>query len=90
MPFMEANLTLDKAGRLVIPKAIRRELRLEPGDVLALESHGEQLTLKPVRPLVGLKKKRGVWVYHSEQVRKLSVPDLIEQDRERRIRELMG
>lgn len=80
---------MDKAGRLVIPKSIRRQLRLDPGDTLALESRGDQLTLKPIRPPVGLKKEHGVWVYHSEQIQKLSASELVEQDRERRIRELM-
>jgi AbrB family looped-hinge helix DNA binding protein len=87
---MAVKLTLDKAGRLVIPKAVRRQLRLEPGDALALESQTDQLTLKPIRPAVGLKKEYGVWVYRSEQAQKFSASELVEQDRERRIRELMG
>jgi AbrB family looped-hinge helix DNA binding protein len=33
---MNTTVTIDKAGRVVIPKEIRDELRLEPGDSLAL------------------------------------------------------
>ena len=87
---MTVTVTLDRAGRLVIPKAVRRQLRLEPGDALALESQTDQLTLKPIRPAVGLKKECGVWVYRSEQAQKFSASELVEQDREKRIRDLMG
>ncbi len=31
---MNIRLTIDKAGRIVIPKALREELNLEPGDSL--------------------------------------------------------
>jgi AbrB family looped-hinge helix DNA binding protein len=59
---MNATLTIDKAGRIVIPKTLRDELNLEPGDALALESDGDQVTLRPVRPASRLRKKRGIWV----------------------------
>ncbi len=87
---MVAKVTLDKTGRLVIPKSVRRQLRLEPGDSLALESQDEQMTLTPIRPPVGLKKEHGVWVYRSGQIRKFSATELVDQDREMRIRELIG
>ena len=87
---MVTKLTLDKAGRVVIPKSVRRQLRLEAGDRLALESQGEQMTLKPIRPTVGLIKEHGVWVYRSDPGQKLSASELVDQDREKRTRELMG
>jgi len=40
-------VTLDKAGRVVIPKTLRDELHLEPGDTLELEAEGERVTLRP-------------------------------------------
>ena len=46
---MNTRLTTDKAGRVVIPKPLREELHLEPGDSLELQSVGEQITLRPVR-----------------------------------------
>jgi len=59
---MTAKITLDKAGRVVLPKSLREELRLGPGDALQLESEGERITLCPVRPQALLKKEYGVWV----------------------------
>jgi AbrB family looped-hinge helix DNA binding protein len=57
------KLTLDKAGRIVLPKPLRDELHLEPGDALEIESSGEDITLRPVRGQAQLRKKHGVWVY---------------------------
>lgn len=47
----------------MLPKPLRDELRLEPGDALEVESSGEDITLRPVRGQSQLRKKRGVWVY---------------------------
>jgi AbrB family looped-hinge helix DNA binding protein len=60
---MNTTVTLDKAGRVVIPKTVRDELNLEPGDTLALESKGKHVTLRAVRSTSRLQKKRGVWVF---------------------------
>jgi AbrB family looped-hinge helix DNA binding protein len=35
---MTSRLTVDKAGRVVLPKPVRDELQLSPGDSLELES----------------------------------------------------
>jgi len=64
---MTTKLTLDKAGRVVLPKPLRDELELAAGDVLDLESRGEQITLRPVRGSAPLRKERGIWVYRTGQ-----------------------
>jgi AbrB family looped-hinge helix DNA binding protein len=86
---MTTKLTLDRAGRVLIPKTLRKELRLGPGDSLQLDSEGEEITLRPVRPKALLKKERGVWVYQGEATH-ASIPALIDNQREKRLRELMG
>jgi AbrB family looped-hinge helix DNA binding protein len=86
---MTTKLTLDRAGRVLIPKTLRKELHLGPGDALQLDSEGEEITLRPVRPMALLKKERGVWVYQGEATQ-ASIPDLIDREREKRSRELMG
>ena len=65
LPFMDTTVTLDKAGRVVIPKTLREELHLEPGDRLELHSKGEEVTLRPVRAHSPLQKKQGVWIFKS-------------------------
>ena len=88
---MNTTLTIDKAGRVVIPKTLRDELRLEPGDSLTLESDGDLLMLRPVRSSSPLRKKRGIWVFHGD--RKISAAETdqaLETVRQERDRELRG
>jgi AbrB family looped-hinge helix DNA binding protein len=90
MALMNTIVTLDKAGRIVIPKTLRDELRLAPGDTLALESDGERMTLRPVRSASALRKEQGIWVFRSG--RKLSAEETdqvlenLRQERDRKAR----
>jgi len=59
---MTTILTIDRAGRLVLPKPVRDELQLAAGDSLELESSEDQIVLRPARGAATLRKKRGVWV----------------------------
>jgi AbrB family looped-hinge helix DNA binding protein len=65
MPIVSTCVLMDKTGRVVIPKPLRDELRLAPGDVLELESGGDQITLRAVRGTGPLNKEHGVWVFHT-------------------------
>jgi AbrB family looped-hinge helix DNA binding protein len=88
---MNTRLTIDKAGRVVIPKPLREELHLEPGDSLDIESAGEQITLRPVRGTGPLSKEHGVWVSHSGQPLSASATDeILEQIRQERDLENLG
>jgi AbrB family looped-hinge helix DNA binding protein len=87
---MIANIVLDKAGRVVIPKLLREELSLSAGDSLRLESHGEQITLRPVRASMPIRKEDGVWVYRSGKPTNVSIRKLIEEGREDRHRVIIG
>ena len=62
---MNAKVTIDQAGRVVLPKALRDELRLSPGDALDLTVEGEEVTLRPRRSANPLQKERGVWVFRT-------------------------
>jgi AbrB family looped-hinge helix DNA binding protein len=88
---MNSRLTIDRGGRIVIPKTVREELHLEPGDSLELESAGEQITLRPVRGTAPLKKEHGVWVFHSGQSLSATATDeMLEKIREERDRNNLG
>ncbi len=79
------RLTIDKAGRVLIPKSLREDLRLEPGDSLEMEKVGEEITLRPVRGTGPLTKEHGVWVFHSGQPLSASATDeMVRQLREER------
>jgi len=82
---VNTRLIIDKAGRVVIPKPLRDELHLEPGDALEMQSEGEQITLRPARGTGPLTKEHGVWVFHSGQPLPASATDeMLQQIREER------
>jgi AbrB family looped-hinge helix DNA binding protein len=81
---MSTRLVIDKAGRVVIPKPLREDLHLEPGDSLEMESVGEQITLRPVRGTGPLTKEHGVWVFHSEPLPASVTDDMLLQIRKER------
>jgi AbrB family looped-hinge helix DNA binding protein len=82
---MNTTVTIDKAGRVVIPKEIRDELRLDPGDSLALESKGEHVTLRPVHTSTPLQKERGVWVFRGDKPLSLDETNqMVRETREQR------
>lgn len=62
---MNARLTIDRAGRVIIPKPIRKELNLQAGDSLELESVGGGITLRPLPGSGPLVKEHGIWVIGS-------------------------
>ena len=79
------KLTIDRAGRIVLPKPLRTELDIGPGDLLELESVGERITLRPVRGGAPLAKENGVWVFRTGQPLAASVTDdLLKDIREQR------
>ncbi len=86
---MNTKLTLDKAGRLVLPKAIRESLRVGPGDTLEVESDEDRVILHPVRVRAGLSKEQGVWVFRSGTPANTSISKLIEEQRDQRTQDVL-
>ena len=59
----QATTTIDKAGRVVVPKVLRDALHLKAGDELEIAQEGESLVLRQPRPKGVMKRKNGIWVY---------------------------
>ena len=88
---MTANLTIDKAGRIVLPKPVRDKLQLIAGDQLQLESDEDRIILRPSRGAAQLRKKRGIWVYHSgEPLTAATVNETLERVRRERDEHNLG
>ena len=62
---MSSKVTLDRAGRVVLPKSLRDEMQLSPGDTFDVTVKGDELTLRPRRSATPLQKERGVWVFRT-------------------------
>lgn len=80
---MEA--TIDKFGRIVIPKELRDLFGLKPGSTLKVDSSTEEITLKPVSEEPPLARKKGVLVITSEIHESRDIVTLIEDGRNKRI-----
>jgi AbrB family looped-hinge helix DNA binding protein len=88
---MVTTLTLDKAGRVVLPKPVRDELQVGPGDSLELESSEERVILRPMRGNGRIYKKQGVWVFDSGEPLDADVVNkTLHKVREERDRRNMG
>jgi AbrB family looped-hinge helix DNA binding protein len=88
---MVTTLTIDKAGRIVLPKPVRDELQLSPGDSLEVDSSEERVILRPVRGHGRMYKKQGVWVFDSGEPLDTDVVNrTLRQVREERDRRNLG
>ena len=88
---MVTTLTIDKAGRIVLPKPVREELQLSPGDSLEVDSSEERVILRPVRGHGRMYKKQGVWVFDSGEPLDTDVVNrTLRQVREERDRRNLG
>lgn len=84
---MAHTVTVDGAGRLVIPKAIRDQLGLHAGRSLEIRTEGERVVLEPVIEEALLTEQNGILVISSEL--QGSFPDH-RQEREARLERLAG
>ena len=82
---------VDKAGRVVLPKTVRDELKIEAGDTLELESDGERVMLRRSLPSSRRYKKRGIWVFRSGQPMPAGLTDkVLHEIREQRDKDVRG
>jgi len=88
---MTTTLTVDKAGRVVLPKLVRDELQLSAGDSLELDSSEGQIILRPVRGTGSLRKKHGIWVLSTGKPLSAEVVNrTIQRVRDERERAILG
>src|SRR5271154_3684907 len=59
-------IPIDKAGRVVLPKHVREELAIKPGDQLIISIHGNAVTLRPTKDESGFVKRGRALVYSCE------------------------
>jgi len=81
---MATRISIDKAGRVVLSKALREKMRVEAGDDLLVEAEGDRVTLSPICQGAVLKKELGIRVYQGESS-SISILELIEAEREKRV-----
>lgn len=60
---MNAITTIDKAGRLVVPKQMRDSLHLKAGDELEVEQDGDSLVLRHRISGPNMTREKGILVF---------------------------
>jgi AbrB family looped-hinge helix DNA binding protein len=84
------RVSIDKAGRIVVPKAIRERYGLHSGVDLELEETGRGIMLNPVESEPTLVRQDGILVYTGKIAPGVDHTRLVEYDREDRMRKLGG
>ena len=89
---MNAITTIDKAGRLIVPKSMRDALHLRPGDSVELKETPEGLLMRPKAEGTQMKKKGRFWVLSGgdEPLTNDTVNQVLRQGREEREKRAMG
>ena len=83
---MKRELTVDGAGRILLPQPVRRRSRLMRGAVVEMEVGPEAIVLRPRLRHPALVQEKGLLVHEGEPVGDLL--NAVEHSRRRRDREL--
>jgi AbrB family looped-hinge helix DNA binding protein len=81
------KITIDKAGRLVIPKAIRDAMGLSPGTVLDVRCTEGRIEIEPESVPVRLVRRGRLLVAVAEGSMKPLTPEVVERTRDAIARE---
>lgn len=84
------TLKIDSAGRIVLPKPIRERLGLHAGAELELTEAPEGLLLRPVDQRPSLVREGPFLIHRGTPPPGFDPVRAVEQDREDRIRSLLG
>ncbi len=78
------EITVDRFGRIVLPKQLRDDLGLEPGSVVRAEERGKTIVLVPAGNDSPLREEGGVLVFAASPAG--DVVGAVRQERSRRDR----
>jgi AbrB family looped-hinge helix DNA binding protein len=82
--------TIDKAGRVVVPKPLRERLGLLAGAEVDVEEFGGGILLNRIEPEPTLVRKQGVLVHRGKLPPGFDDTRLAEDEREERMRKIGG
>ena len=81
--------TIDQAGRVVIPKKLRKQYHLDARTEVEIIPDGDGLRLRVPSETMSFREKDGVLVQCSESACDLDVTEFINQLRETRTRDII-
>lgn len=86
-------IPIDQAGRIVLPKGVREELAIKPGDVFKISINGTAVTLTPDKQSAGFVRKGKALVFSTsggEVISQKSVNAILEEGREEHAARIEG
>lgn len=86
----DMQVTIDQAGRVVVPKAVRERLGLRKNSILELEESMEGIVLKPVEQHSRLVRRNGRLVITGLGAVNFDPVRAVEEDREERMQHIWG
>jgi AbrB family looped-hinge helix DNA binding protein len=84
------KLTLDKLGRVVLPKPLRARYGLRPGTQLEIVESAKEFALRPAHTGPSLVEVDGILVHQGVPQSELDIVKTIREDREERLQHLSG
>ncbi len=83
----ETLVPIDQAGRIVLPKQVRQELAIKPGDTFKVSIRGIAVTLTPNKESAGFVRKGKALVFSTpgeETLSEETVQEILDSGREER------
>ena len=77
-------VTIDNAGRLVVPKPLREQFNLTPGCQLRVEAAAGGITLRRADAEPTLVRKQGILVHHGAARATLDIGEFVRAERSAR------
>ena len=78
------KITIDKAGRVIIPKKIRERYNMQAGTELEIENEHGGISLKVPKKKPSLIRKEGILVHHGSDTTIIDTADFINLERQHR------
>lgn len=78
------KITIDAAGRVVVPKLLRDQFHLVPGSELEIEPTGDGVIIRPADRRPTLVNREGVLVHHGPQTAAIDIAAFVRREREER------
>ena len=91
MPYLNGmTLKMDKAGSVILPKAVRDRLGLKEGSDMEMLETPDGVVLRSVERSPSLIKKGSFWVHTGKIPPGYDILKAIEEDREERMHKVLG
>ncbi len=84
------QITIDRLGRIVVPKKVRDRFHLVAGTALELDVESDGIRIRPVDQEPSLLRKQGVLIHHGPETVNLDMADFVNRDRSNRDADLVA